>query len=126
MRADSSTKPLQGALFRKMRTLNMNIDPSSEYYSDPRSVLGDEHLDNPELSNPDLDEQRTSNPDLDEQRTALKPLDLRMNGQEPEEDVAMSSSSWRDMVVKGKGKRVGFSARDQEDHSWDLALSRKV
>jgi hypothetical protein len=42
MVADYFTKPLQGAPFRKLRDLIMNIDPSSRYHSSnsvPRSVL---------------------------------------------------------------------------------------
>ena len=39
MVADYFTKPLQGALFYKLRDYIMNIDPSSEYYSCHRSVL---------------------------------------------------------------------------------------
>ena len=40
MLADYFTKPLQGALFYKLRDLIMNIDPSSEYHSSAhRSVL---------------------------------------------------------------------------------------
>lgn len=39
MVADYFTKPLQGALFYKLRDYIMNIDPSSEYHSCHRSVL---------------------------------------------------------------------------------------
>ena len=40
MLADYFTKPLQGALFYKLRDRIMNIDPSSEYHSSAhRSVL---------------------------------------------------------------------------------------
>jgi len=42
MIADYFTKPLQGAPFRKLRDLIMNLDPSSKYHSgnsDHRSVL---------------------------------------------------------------------------------------
>jgi hypothetical protein len=39
MLADFFTKPLQGNLFRQMRDKIMNIDPSSKYHSDHRSVL---------------------------------------------------------------------------------------
>ena len=45
MVADYFTKPLQGAPFRKLRDLIMNIDPSSKYHSSnsvPRSVLSTE------------------------------------------------------------------------------------
>jgi hypothetical protein len=51
MMADYFTKPLQGALFRRMRDRIMNIDPNSKYYSGHRSVLdqnqGHDHLDDP-------------------------------------------------------------------------------
>jgi Reverse transcriptase (RNA-dependent DNA polymerase) len=39
MLADYFTKPLQGALFRKMRNLIMNVDPAAEGRWDHRSVL---------------------------------------------------------------------------------------
>jgi hypothetical protein len=39
MVADYFTKPLQGSLFRKLRDLVMNVDPSSKYHSGHRSVL---------------------------------------------------------------------------------------
>ena len=39
MRADFFSKPLQGKLFYKQRDHIMNIDPSSEYHSNNRSVL---------------------------------------------------------------------------------------
>jgi len=42
MLADFFTKPLQGGLFRKLRDLIMNIDPTSVYHSGHRSVLGNE------------------------------------------------------------------------------------
>ena len=42
MWADYFTKPLQGALFYKLRDLIMNIDSSSEYHSSHRSVLTDD------------------------------------------------------------------------------------
>ena len=42
MVSDYFTKPLQGALFRKMRDLIMNIDPDAANRWDHRSVLGDE------------------------------------------------------------------------------------
>jgi hypothetical protein len=40
MVADYFTKPLQGSLFKKMRNLIMNIDPSEATRWDHRSVLG--------------------------------------------------------------------------------------
>ena len=41
MRGDYFTKPVQGNLFTKLRSLLMNIDPSSPYgWQDQRSVLG--------------------------------------------------------------------------------------
>ena len=41
MRGDYFTKPVQGNLFIKLRSLLMNIDPSSPYgWQDQRSVLG--------------------------------------------------------------------------------------
>jgi hypothetical protein len=39
MIADFFTKPLQGIQFRRFRSFIMNVDPSSPYYMDPRSVL---------------------------------------------------------------------------------------
>ena len=39
MIADFFTKPLQGKQFYKLRDQVMNIDPSSKYHSDHRSVL---------------------------------------------------------------------------------------
>ena len=39
MLADYFTKPLQGAQFKKLRDIVMNVAPSSKYYSDQRSVL---------------------------------------------------------------------------------------
>ena len=39
MVADFFTKPLQGKQFYKLRDQVMNIDPSSKYHSDHRSVL---------------------------------------------------------------------------------------
>ena len=44
MVADFFTKPLQGALFYKLRDQIMNIDPSSPYHSSQRSVLGIEDI----------------------------------------------------------------------------------
>ncbi len=41
MLGDFHTKPLQGHLFYKLRALIMNIDPSSEFYSEQRSVLNE-------------------------------------------------------------------------------------
>jgi hypothetical protein len=41
MISDYFTKPLQGALFRKMRDLIMNVDPAAANRWDHRSVLGD-------------------------------------------------------------------------------------
>ena len=40
MLADYFTKPLQGALFYKLRDRIMNIDPSSEYHSSAHRVCG--------------------------------------------------------------------------------------
>jgi hypothetical protein len=40
MLADFFTKPLQGALFRKLRDKIMNIDPMTDWSQDHRSVLG--------------------------------------------------------------------------------------
>ena len=52
MIADYFTKPLQGALFYKMRDLIMNIAPSSEFHSGNRSVLTDKNLnEDPEADN---------------------------------------------------------------------------
>jgi hypothetical protein len=42
MVADYFTKPLQGAQFKKLRDIIMNVAPSSKYYSDQRSVLSPE------------------------------------------------------------------------------------
>jgi hypothetical protein len=42
MVSDFMTKPLQGALFRKMRNLIMNVDPAAADRWDHRSVLGEE------------------------------------------------------------------------------------
>ena len=42
MYGDYYTKPTQGKLFKRMRSFTMNVDPSSKYYSDPRSVLKSE------------------------------------------------------------------------------------
>jgi hypothetical protein len=42
MVADYFTKPLQGAQFKKLRDIIMNVDSSSKYYSDQRSVLSPE------------------------------------------------------------------------------------
>jgi hypothetical protein len=39
MVADYFTKPLQGQLFRRLRDIILNIDPSSQYSSGHRSVL---------------------------------------------------------------------------------------
>ena len=39
MIADYFTKPLQGKQFYKLRDQIMNLDPSSKYHSDHRSVL---------------------------------------------------------------------------------------
>ena len=39
MVADFFTKPLQGSQFYKLRDLIKNIDPTSKYLSDHRSVL---------------------------------------------------------------------------------------
>ena len=36
------TKPLQGNLFRKLRDLIMDLDPSSKYYLGHRSVLSNQ------------------------------------------------------------------------------------
>jgi hypothetical protein len=55
MVADYFTKPLQGALFYRLRDHIMNIDPSSPYHSSrssPRSVLMDPDIElNPETKN---------------------------------------------------------------------------
>ena len=50
MIADYFTKPLQGILFYKLRDYIMNIDPSSDYHSGHRSVLG---IDNPDVTIPE-------------------------------------------------------------------------
>jgi hypothetical protein len=42
MLSDYFTKPLQGALFRKLRDLIMNVDPVIASRWDHRSVLGDD------------------------------------------------------------------------------------
>jgi hypothetical protein len=42
MVADYFTKPLQGAHFKKLRDIIMNVDSSSKYYSAQRSVLSPE------------------------------------------------------------------------------------
>jgi hypothetical protein len=39
MQSDYFTKPLQGALFRKLRAIMMNIDPDAAGSWDHRSVL---------------------------------------------------------------------------------------
>jgi hypothetical protein len=63
MVADYFTKPLQGALFYKLRDLIMNIDPKSEYHSSHhRSVLKDSKYShdstNPETNNgPEVDSE---------------------------------------------------------------------
>jgi Reverse transcriptase (RNA-dependent DNA polymerase) len=60
MVADYFTKPLQGALFYRLRDHIMNIDSSSPYHSScfsPRSVLMDPDFKlNPENANPDIAE----------------------------------------------------------------------
>jgi hypothetical protein len=65
MVADYFTKPLQGALFYKLRDYIMNIDPSSEFHSGHRSVLGKVDLSHSDLANPDLDECSTDGVDVD-------------------------------------------------------------
>jgi hypothetical protein len=56
MWADYFTKPLQGALFYKMRDQIMNIEPSSEFHSSAhRSVLGEAEKDG-SSSNPEVEE----------------------------------------------------------------------
>ena len=42
MVSDFFTKPTQGSLFLKQRDIIMNIDPSSDYHSNHRSVLGND------------------------------------------------------------------------------------
>ena len=59
MVADFFTKPLQGALFYKLRDLIMNIDPSSPYHSSQRSVLTAEDIEQSEIGA----EQVASNPE---------------------------------------------------------------
>ena len=59
MVADFFTKPLQGALFYKLRDLIMNIDPSSPYHSSKRSVLTAEDIGHTETGA----DQVASNPD---------------------------------------------------------------
>ena len=59
MVADFFTKPLQGALFYKLRDQIMNIDPSSPYHSSQRSVLTDEDIEQKVMGV----EQVVSNPD---------------------------------------------------------------
>ena len=59
MVADFFTKPLQGALFYKLRDQIMNIDPSSPYHSSQRSVLTDEDIEQKVMGV----EQAVSNPD---------------------------------------------------------------
>jgi hypothetical protein len=75
MLGDYFTKPLQGQLFRRMRNIIMNIDPSSKYYLDHRSVLsyvpvdheavtGSERMDGKDTDGKDDDEDLTHDLDL--------------------------------------------------------------
>lgn len=49
MISDFFTKPLQGALFRKMRDLIMNVDPSMDHLWDHRSVLSTDSTGNDQV-----------------------------------------------------------------------------
>ena len=53
MVADYFTKPLQGALFYKLRDHIMNIDPSSKFHSGHRSVLEKDDLSHSDIGNPE-------------------------------------------------------------------------
>jgi hypothetical protein len=67
MLADFFTKPLQGAQFRKLRDLIMNVDSDDAHHANRRSVLGHESEHESELSvNQANDEEQTTlkrNPD---------------------------------------------------------------
>ena len=76
MLADFFTKPVQGTLFRKLRDRIMNIDPSSPYHSDHRSVLDESEL------------------------KEGKQNELTTDSAEENTDIEVGRMSYRDAVVK--------------------------
>ena len=59
MIADFFTKPLQGKQFYKLRDCVMNVDPSSKYHSDHRSVLKPEVVEKSDTEDTNAEEPIT-------------------------------------------------------------------
>jgi hypothetical protein len=95
MLADFFTKPLQGALFRRLRDRFMNLDPESEYHSqNHRSVLSHAVDDVTQLSS--------------NQGTQLDTASLSAIGSQNMLPAGRSSQksyeSYKDALVRGKGR----------------------
>jgi hypothetical protein len=78
MVADYFTKPLQGVLFYKLRDYIMNIDPSSEFHSGHRSVLGKVDLSHSDLANPDLSESIAGSVDVVDSTSSYRDALMRV------------------------------------------------
>jgi hypothetical protein len=88
MLADYFTKPLQGNLFRTMRNMIMNVNPTSDHtyaMQDYRSVLNmcNGHVNNGYTNYTDTDNDRTNHTSAqtnEQEWTTVKPRNIRIRG----------------------------------------------
>ena len=92
MIADFFTKPLQGKQFYKLRDQVMNIDPSSKYHSDHRSVL------KPDVENV---KSQDSEPTIGREEGAQTRTDDTVSVVGAN-DAANLTRSYRDVVTSGE------------------------
>jgi hypothetical protein len=98
MVADYFTKPLQGALFYKLRDYIMNVDSSSEFHSSHRSVLKDEA----QTESNDVDEAQTESNDVAKDAEAVSRAIRFEQGVEGTRTNGMGRS-YKDVLIRRSG-----------------------